>query len=146
MAPAPARQTSSRSWSIIGRSGAPAGVLVSNVYGGFANGFQVTQTINPTAGLRVKFWDRRTEAAGRRRATDEKSAAESFVRAALQFTPNGYYGGPQTVTYSGSYSPFWKLTSRQLEAGATLAAACPGIMVTISGATPGEGSFTGTSL
>lgn len=32
-----------------------AGVMLSNVYGGFANGFQVTQTINPTAGLRVKF-------------------------------------------------------------------------------------------
>ena len=32
-----------------------AGVMLSNVYGGFANGFQVTQTINPTAGLRIKF-------------------------------------------------------------------------------------------
>ena len=32
-----------------------AGVMISNVYGGFANGFQVTQTINPTAGLRIKF-------------------------------------------------------------------------------------------
>ena len=32
-----------------------AGVMVSNVYGGFANGFQVQQTINPTAGLRIKF-------------------------------------------------------------------------------------------
>ena len=32
-----------------------AGLMVSNVYGGFANGFQVQQTINPTAGLRVKF-------------------------------------------------------------------------------------------
>ncbi len=32
-----------------------AGVMVSNVYGGLANGYQVTQTINPTAGLRIKF-------------------------------------------------------------------------------------------
>jgi predicted porin len=32
-----------------------AGVMVSNVYGGFANGFQATQNIAPTAGLRVKF-------------------------------------------------------------------------------------------
>ncbi len=32
-----------------------AGVMISNVYGGFANGFQVTQDIAPTAGLRVKF-------------------------------------------------------------------------------------------
>jgi predicted porin len=32
-----------------------AGVMISNVYGGLANGFQVSQTINPTAGLRIKF-------------------------------------------------------------------------------------------
>jgi predicted porin len=32
-----------------------AGVMISNVYGGLANGYQVTQTINPTAGLRIKF-------------------------------------------------------------------------------------------
>ena len=32
-----------------------AGVMISNVYGGLANGFQATQTINPTAGLRIKF-------------------------------------------------------------------------------------------
>jgi predicted porin len=32
-----------------------AGLMVSNVYGGFANGFQATQNIAPTAGLRVKF-------------------------------------------------------------------------------------------
>jgi predicted porin len=32
-----------------------AGVMVSNVYGGLANGFQQVQAINPTAGLRVKF-------------------------------------------------------------------------------------------
>jgi predicted porin len=32
-----------------------AGVMISNVYGGLANGYQVTQNIAPTAGLRVKF-------------------------------------------------------------------------------------------
>ena len=32
-----------------------AGIMVSNVYGGLANGFQATQNIAPTAGLRVKF-------------------------------------------------------------------------------------------
>ena len=32
-----------------------AGVMLSNVYGGFANGFQQVQDIAPTAGLRVKF-------------------------------------------------------------------------------------------
>jgi predicted porin len=32
-----------------------AGIMVSNVYGGFANGFQATQNIAPTAGLRIKF-------------------------------------------------------------------------------------------
>ena len=32
-----------------------AGLMVSNVYGGFANGFQAQQNIAPTAGLRVKF-------------------------------------------------------------------------------------------
>jgi predicted porin len=32
-----------------------AGIMVSNVYGGLANGFQVQQNIAPTAGLRVKF-------------------------------------------------------------------------------------------
>jgi hypothetical protein len=32
-----------------------AGVMLSNVYGGFANGFQETQNIAPTAGLRIKF-------------------------------------------------------------------------------------------
>jgi hypothetical protein len=29
--------------------------MVSNVYGGFANGFQAVQNIAPTAGLRIKF-------------------------------------------------------------------------------------------
>jgi predicted porin len=32
-----------------------AGLMLSNVYGGFANGFQATQNIAPTAGLRIKF-------------------------------------------------------------------------------------------
>jgi predicted porin len=32
-----------------------AGVMLSNVYGGLANGFLATQNIAPTAGLRVKF-------------------------------------------------------------------------------------------
>ena len=32
-----------------------AGVMISNVYAGLANGFQATQNIAPTAGLRVKF-------------------------------------------------------------------------------------------
>ncbi len=32
-----------------------AGVMISNVYGGIANGYPVTQEIAPTAGLRVKF-------------------------------------------------------------------------------------------
>jgi len=32
-----------------------AGIMVSNVYGGLANGFQAFQNVAPTAGLRVKF-------------------------------------------------------------------------------------------
>jgi predicted tellurium resistance membrane protein TerC len=31
------------------------GVMVSNVYAGLASRFQQVQTINPTAGLRLKF-------------------------------------------------------------------------------------------
>jgi predicted porin len=31
------------------------GVMVSNVYGGIASGYQQVQTINPTGGLRIKF-------------------------------------------------------------------------------------------
>jgi predicted porin len=31
------------------------GVMVSNVYGGLASGYQQTQTINPTGGIRIKF-------------------------------------------------------------------------------------------
>ena len=29
--------------------------MVSNVYAGLANGYYATQTINPTAGFRIKF-------------------------------------------------------------------------------------------
>ncbi len=32
-----------------------AGLMVSNVYGGLANGFPATQDISPTAGIRIKF-------------------------------------------------------------------------------------------
>jgi predicted porin len=32
-----------------------AGIMVSNVYGGLASGYQVAQTVNPTAGIRIKF-------------------------------------------------------------------------------------------
>ena len=32
-----------------------AGMMISNVYGGLANGFQAQQNIAPTAGLRVRF-------------------------------------------------------------------------------------------
>ena len=32
-----------------------AGVMLSNVYGGFASGFQQVQNIDPTVGLRIKF-------------------------------------------------------------------------------------------
>ena len=32
-----------------------AGVMISNVYGGLANGYQVFQTVNPSAGIRIKF-------------------------------------------------------------------------------------------
>jgi len=32
-----------------------AGVMISNIYGGLANGYQATQNIAPTAGLRVRF-------------------------------------------------------------------------------------------
>jgi hypothetical protein len=57
MAPAPARQTSSLliDYRPVKRVDLYAGVLVSNVHGGLANGYQVTQNIAPTAGLRIKF-------------------------------------------------------------------------------------------
>ena len=34
-----------------------AGVALSNVYRGLANGFLQTQNIDPTVGLRIKFWN-----------------------------------------------------------------------------------------
>jgi predicted porin len=42
-------------WRPVKRVDLYAGVMVSNVYGGLANGFQAFQNIAPTAGLRVKF-------------------------------------------------------------------------------------------
>ena len=42
-------------WRPVKRVDVYAGVMVSNVYAGLANGYYATQTINPTAGVRVKF-------------------------------------------------------------------------------------------
>jgi predicted porin len=42
-------------WRPVKRVDLYAGIMVSNVYGGLANGFQATQNIAPTAGLRIKF-------------------------------------------------------------------------------------------
>jgi predicted porin len=42
-------------WRPVKRVDLYAGLMLSNVYGGFANGFQATQNIAPTAGLRIKF-------------------------------------------------------------------------------------------
>ena len=42
-------------WRPVKRVDLYAGLMVSNVYGGLANGFQATQNIAPTAGLRIKF-------------------------------------------------------------------------------------------
>jgi predicted porin len=42
-------------WRPVKRVDLYAGVMVSNVYAGLANGYYATQTINPTAGLRIKF-------------------------------------------------------------------------------------------
>ncbi len=42
-------------WRPVKRVDVYAGVMVSNVYGGLANGYFATQTINPTAGIRIKF-------------------------------------------------------------------------------------------
>jgi predicted porin len=42
-------------WRPVKRVDLYAGLMVSNVYGGLANGFQAFQNIAPTAGLRVKF-------------------------------------------------------------------------------------------
>ena len=57
-APAPARRTPISfliDYRPVKRVDLYAGVMVSNVYGGLANGFAVTQEIAPTAGLRIKF-------------------------------------------------------------------------------------------
>ena len=42
-------------WRPVKRVDLYAGIMVSNVYGGLANGFQAFQNIAPMAGLRVKF-------------------------------------------------------------------------------------------
>ena len=42
-------------WKPLKRMDVYAGVMVSNVYGGLANGYFATQTVNPTAGIRIKF-------------------------------------------------------------------------------------------
>ncbi len=42
-------------WRPVKRVDVYAGVMVSNVYAGLANGYYATQTINPTAGFRIKF-------------------------------------------------------------------------------------------
>ncbi|RBP04153.1 hypothetical protein DFR50_14026 [Roseiarcus fermentans] len=42
-------------WRPVKRVDVYAGVMLSNVYAGLASGYYATQTINPTAGLRIKF-------------------------------------------------------------------------------------------
>ena len=42
-------------WRPVKRVDIYAGVMESNVYAGLANGYFATQTINPTAGIRIKF-------------------------------------------------------------------------------------------
>jgi predicted porin len=42
-------------WRPVKRMDIYAGVMISNVYAGLANGYYATQTINPTAGIRIKF-------------------------------------------------------------------------------------------
>jgi predicted porin len=42
-------------WRPVKRVDVYAGVMLSNVYGGLANGYYATQTVNPTAGIRVRF-------------------------------------------------------------------------------------------
>ncbi len=42
-------------WRPVKRVDIYAGVMESNVYAGLANGYWKTQTINPTAGIRIKF-------------------------------------------------------------------------------------------
>ena len=42
-------------WRPVKRVDVYAGVMISNVYAGLANGYYATQTVNPTAGIRIKF-------------------------------------------------------------------------------------------
>jgi hypothetical protein len=42
-------------WRPVKRVDVYAGVMVSNVYGGLANGFPNVQNIDPAAGVRVRF-------------------------------------------------------------------------------------------
>ena len=42
-------------WRPVKRVDIYAGVMLSNVYAGLANGYYATQTVNPTAGIRIKF-------------------------------------------------------------------------------------------
>jgi hypothetical protein len=42
-------------WKPVKRVHIYAGVMVSNVYGGLANGFLNVQNIDPAAGIRVRF-------------------------------------------------------------------------------------------
>ena len=42
-------------WRPVKRVDVYAGVMISNVYAGLANGYYATQTVNPTAGVRIKF-------------------------------------------------------------------------------------------
>jgi predicted porin len=42
-------------WRPVKRVDLYAGIMVSNVYGGLANGFQAQQNIAPTGGIRIKF-------------------------------------------------------------------------------------------
>ena len=42
-------------WRPVKRVDVYAGVMISNVYAGIANGYYATQTVNPTAGVRIKF-------------------------------------------------------------------------------------------
>jgi hypothetical protein len=42
-------------WKPVKRVDIYAGIMVSNVYGGLANGFLNVQKIDPAAGIRVRF-------------------------------------------------------------------------------------------
>jgi hypothetical protein len=74
----------------------------------------------------------------------QKKSAALIRMCGARIADSFSYGGPQRVTHSGWYSPFWKLVNRQLEVWATLAVAPPVITVTIGGCS--KGPFRGTSL